>query len=141
MARVTLNMLNLVVGDMAATLDFYRRLGVEVPDVEPEWESHHRSAHFGAMDLDFDSTTFTPKWNEGWPGGTGVVIGFAVEGRDEVDALYADLTGAGHPGQQPPFDAFWGARYAVVSDPDGNAVGIMSPVDPERRGPSPDPAG
>ena len=31
--------------------------------------------------------------------------------------------------QQEPYDAFWGARYAVVSDPDGNGVGIMSPVD------------
>ena len=27
----------------------------------------------------------------------------------------------------------WGARYAVVEDPDGNAVGIMSPSDPDRR--------
>jgi uncharacterized glyoxalase superfamily protein PhnB len=39
------------------------------------------------------------------------------------------------PVQQPPYDAFWGARYAVVSDPDGNAVGIMSPIDPDRRSP------
>jgi len=29
--------------------------------------------------------------------------------------------------------AAWGARYAVVEDPDGNALGIMSPVDPDRR--------
>ena len=26
----------------------------------------------------------------------------------------------------PPFDAFWAARYAVVADPDGNDVGLMS---------------
>ena len=44
--------------------------------------------------------------------------------------MYADLTGAGYRGQQPPYDAFWGARYAVVEDPDGNAVGLMSPSDP-----------
>jgi hypothetical protein len=30
-------------------------------------------------------------------------------------------------------DGFWGARYAVIEDPDGNAVGIMSPVNPDRR--------
>ena len=35
--------------------------------------------------------------------------------------------------QQEPYDAFWGARYAVVSDPDGNGVGIMSPIDPAQR--------
>ena len=38
-----------------------------------------------------------------------------------------------YQGQQSPYDAFWGARYAVIEDPDGNAVGIMSPVDPDRR--------
>ena len=32
-----------------------------------------------------------------------------------------------------PIDAFWGARYAVVNDPDGNHVGIMSPSDEEHR--------
>jgi hypothetical protein len=36
-------------------------------------------------------------------------------------------------GRQPPFDAFWGARYAIVADPDGNDVGLMSPIDESRR--------
>jgi uncharacterized glyoxalase superfamily protein PhnB len=43
------------------------------------------------------------------------------------------LTGAGYKGLQAPFDAFWGARYAVVEDPNGIAVGLMSPSDPNRR--------
>jgi predicted enzyme related to lactoylglutathione lyase len=33
----------------------------------------------------------------------------------------------------PPWDAFWGSRYAIVADPDGNHVGIMSPSEPKRR--------
>ncbi|MEO9254687.1 MAG: VOC family protein, partial [Tepidiformaceae bacterium] len=56
--------------------------------------------------------------------------GFQLPTRDAVDALYEKLTAAGTPAQQPPFDAFWGARYAIVSDPDGNAVALMSPRDP-----------
>ena len=48
--------------------------------------------------------------------------------RDDVDARYADLTGAGYTGIQSPFDAFWGARYAIVADPDGTHVGLMSPT-------------
>jgi hypothetical protein len=40
--------------------------------------------------------------------------------------------GAGYEGQQPPYDAFTGARYAVVLDPDGNAVGLMGPIDPAK---------
>ena len=43
------------------------------------------------------------------------------------------MTEAGYISEQQPYDAFWGARYAVVQDPDGNPVGIMSPIDPDRR--------
>ena len=57
----------------------------------------------------------------------------AKRSRNAVDDRYADLVGAGYPGLQPPYDAFWGARYAIVQDPDGNDVGLMSPSDPERR--------
>jgi uncharacterized glyoxalase superfamily protein PhnB len=61
------------------------------------------------------------------------VIGFSVATREAVDDRYEDLVAAGYPGRQPPYDTFWGARYAVVADPDGNDVGIMSPVEESRR--------
>jgi catechol 2,3-dioxygenase-like lactoylglutathione lyase family enzyme len=125
--------LNLVVSDMEATLTFYRRLGLTIPDTDPAFLSHHRTARLqGGIDLDFDSTEFARHWDKGWRAGAGV-IGFKVDSRERVDASYADLTGAGYRGQQEPYDTFWGARYAVVEDPDGNAIGIMSPVDPDRR--------
>jgi uncharacterized glyoxalase superfamily protein PhnB len=57
-----------------------------------------------------------------------------------VDQLVEALAVDGAAVQQRPYDAFWGARYAIVSDPDGNAVGIMSPVDPSRRSEPPAPA-
>jgi len=133
--RPVLSQINLVVRDMPAAVDFYRRLGVEVDDTDPQWASDHRNVAAPAgFDFDLDSSTFAAKWNEGWPKDqTGAVIGFSVVERDTVDAIYADLTGAGYVGQQPPYDAFWGARYAVVADPDGNSVGIMSAIDPARR--------
>ncbi|MQA25546.1 MAG: hypothetical protein GEU94_08745 [Micromonosporaceae bacterium] len=34
---------------------------------------------------------------------------------------------------QPPYDAFWGSRYAIVIDPDGNEVGLKGPVNDQRR--------
>ena len=66
-----------------------------------------------------------------------VVIGFKVPSRTDVDSTYQEMTAAGYPGLQPPYDAIWGARYAVVEDPDGIAVGIMSPVSADRRSPPP----
>ena len=132
---------NLVVSDMEATVAFYRRLGLAIPDHDPAWPNNHRSGSLpGGFDLDFDTVEFARQWNQGWtatPGGGTGVLGFAVESREAVDALYADMTGAGYASQQPPYDAFWGARYAALSDPDGNAVGIMSPMSPEHRGPMP----
>ena len=124
---------NLVVTDMDATVAFYRRLGLAIPDADPQWQPHHRTAVLpGGIDLDLDSSEFARHWNQGWRGGMGV-LGFKVGSRERVDEIYADLVAAGYRGQQPPYDAFWGARYAVIEDPGGNAVGIMSPVDPDRR--------
>ena len=34
-------------------------------------------------------------------------------------------------------DEVWGARYAIIEDPDGNHVGIMSPSDSSRRSAAP----
>ena len=141
--RAVLDQLNIVVRDMDAAVDFYRRLGIEISETLPEWQGHHRTADMGGeVDLDLDSTAFTSQWDSGWPASQpGVVVGFRVATREDVDGLYEELTGAGHVGQQAPYDAFWGARYAIVEDPSGNAVGLMSPVDPARRSrPSPPPA-
>jgi predicted lactoylglutathione lyase len=132
-----LDQLNLVVTDIDATRAFYARLGVTFDDGgDPVWAQQHVSARDLPLVVDLDSTSFAQKWNEGWSGGPGVVLGFKVDSRDEVDSLVETLTAAGVPVQQPPYDAGWGARYAVVSDPDGSAVGIMSPIDPDRRTPT-----
>jgi catechol 2,3-dioxygenase-like lactoylglutathione lyase family enzyme len=130
------NQLNLVVADMEASLAFYRLLGVEIADTVPEWAAHHRNAVTNEdLALDFDSVEFAKKWNRGASGttGGGGVIGFQVASRAAVDDLYARVTSAGYRGQQEPWDAFWGARYAIVEDPDGHPVGLMSPVDPAQR--------
>jgi catechol 2,3-dioxygenase-like lactoylglutathione lyase family enzyme len=129
-----LDQVNLVVSDMDATVAFYSRLGLTIPDTEPDFQPHHRSARLpGGLDLAFDSTQFARHWDKGWKTGARAVVGFKVASRELVDAIYLDMTGAGYHGQQEPYDAFWGARYAIVEDPDGNAVGIMSPSDPSRR--------
>src|SRR3954451_6881607 len=131
---VYLDQVNIVVNNMDAMAAFYEKLGLEVSDGGmPEWAPHHRDARTPGVNVDLDSEQFASEWNQGWPGGIGVVLGFRVPTREHVDQLFGELTSDGHKPQQEPYDAFWGARFAVVSDPDGNAVALMSPSDPAFR--------
>jgi uncharacterized glyoxalase superfamily protein PhnB len=129
-----LHMLNVVVGDLATSLDFYRRLGAVEPHVTPNGV-HAQIRMPGGFSLEFDTADSVRLWHAGWradPTSVRVVMGFNLPTREAVDERYAELTDAGFAGRQPPFDAFWGARYAIVADPDGNDVGLMSPIDESR---------
>ena len=138
-----LDQINIVVRDMDAMSEFYGRLGLQIEAPSPEWAAHHRSDDAddggGPVDFDLDSQEFAQVWNEGWPGGPGVVLTFRVDSRDDVDRLYRELASAGYRTQQAPYDTFWGARFAIVADPDGNSVGLMSHADPARATPAPSP--
>lgn len=128
-----LSQINLAVSDLAASVEFYRRLGLQA-QVTPD--ARHAALHLAnGFLLELDTTDFVPSWNSGYDGTTGgsTVIGFSLPARQAVDDLYASLTDAGYQGSQPPWDAFWGARYAIVCDPDGNGVGLMSPVDEDHK--------
>jgi len=143
MAGARFSQINLVAHDVAASLAFYRRLGLEIPDAAI-WQSsgaaHHAKADTaGDVDLEFDSRRLAHAYNRGFAAERGrVVIGVELASREAVDALWTGLLEDGAQGLQPPYDAFWGARYAIVEDPDGNPVGLMSPVDPTRRSAPPE---
>ncbi|HET7848817.1 MAG TPA: VOC family protein [Pseudolabrys sp.] len=149
MSKPILDQINLVCGDLDASVAFYRRLGVEIADAGV-WRTatgaHHANAaprpadH--AIHFDLDSAAFAQIWNAGWKGRSDlrgrVVVGFRVPARADVDDVFRGMTGAGYCGLQQPQDAFWGARYAIIEDPDGIAVCVMSPIAPERKSPPPD---
>jgi len=145
MSRPQFDQINIVSADMEAALAFYRRLGVDIPD-DRVWRTstgaHHASAVEAGGDIDLDSAKFAAVWNSGWRGrgelAGRVVVGFSVASREEVDRLYAEMSSAGHRGLTAPYDAFWGARYAVLEDPDGVAVGLMSPISDAHRSSPPE---
>ncbi len=135
-----LGQVDLVTRDVPGSVEFYRLLGLTVEETRPEWESHHRTVDAGGgVDFEIDSRAFASAYWASAEMPSGVVLTFRAESRDEVDACYERVTSAGHLGIKPPFDAFWGARYAIVLDPSGVAVAFMSPVEEEYRSPPPDP--
>ncbi|WP_171167065.1 VOC family protein [Streptomyces sp. I05A-00742] len=118
----------LVVADMAASLAFYRRLGLDVP-AEADALPHVEHVLPGGLRLlwDTDETyrSFDP--DTALSSGPGrVTLGFACAGPAEVDKVWADLTGAGYRGLKEPWDAVWGQRYAIVLDPDGNSIDLFA---------------
>ena len=136
--RPVLNQLNIVASDFEATLAFYRCLGLDVRDgpTSPNSIRHAEVTLANGFVLEFDDAALARVYNAAWrrrEGSSRALIGFSVQTREAVDRRYAALITAGYEGRQPPYDAFWGARYAVVADPDGNDVGIMSPLDEGRR--------
>ncbi len=83
-----LHMLNLVVGDMAASIDFYRRLGIAVPHEENAAGPHVQLRMPGGFSLELDTAESARLWHAGWradPAGGGVVIGFSLPAREAVD--------------------------------------------------------
>lgn len=118
--------IEIVAGDLNRTLDFYRLLGLDVP--EPDGP-HVEVALPGGNKLAFDTEEVIAGMHPGWtaPSGQGrVAIAFGLAAPADVDALYERLTGAGHPGTLKPFDAPWGQRYATVEDPDGTSVDLFA---------------
>ena len=120
-----------VVSDMARTLAFYRRLGLDIP---PDADSgpHAEATLGGGIRLAWDTQetirSFDPGWSPPAGGGHRVALAFACREADEVDAAWAELTAAGYDGHLAPWDAVWGMRYAVVHDPDGNPVDLFAPL-------------
>lgn len=119
---------DLVVKDVKASAGFYERLGVAVPELwEQDGVAHHVEIPESGFGL--NSRELTKRYHASWPEASGVILIFHVDGRDDVDNKFREMTGAGYAANMAPIDAFWGARYAVVDDPDGNHVGIMSASD------------
>ena len=130
--------INIIARDIEKSAAFYRELGVELPTpASPPQGPRHLAGPTGdGARLEIDDEQLACFYNAALRASGSaarLIVGVSLGGRDEVDALFATLVAAGHPALQQPYDAFWGARYAIVADPDGHAVGLMSPIDASRK--------
>lgn len=125
-----LDMIGIVVENMAAALKFYRLLGMDLPE-GAEAEGHVEVKTNGyrvAWDTRAVILSFDPDWTPPAGPSRGLGLAFLCADPADVDATYQRLTAAGYAGRKAPWDAFWGQRYAQVSDPDGNPVDLFAPL-------------
>ena len=125
--ELRLSVIGLVVADMGTTLAFYRRLGLDLP-VEAD-DQPHVEVQVAGLRLAFDTEevirSFDPHYRRP-EGSQRMSLAFDCGSPAEVDAAFAELTGAGCEGALEPWDAAWGMRYAVVHDPDGTPVDLFA---------------
>jgi uncharacterized glyoxalase superfamily protein PhnB len=125
-----LDVFGIVVSDMARSVAFYRRLGLEFPDgaeSEPHVEAQLGGGIRYALDTEEVMRMFDPEWTRPT---TGHLVGgaFHCASPEEVDSLYRELLEAGATPHKEPFDAFWGQRYAQLRDPDGTVIDLYAPL-------------
>jgi uncharacterized glyoxalase superfamily protein PhnB len=120
-----LNAIGIVSKDLAASVRFYRLLGVKLP--EPDGD-HVEATLPSGLRLMLDDLKLIKELDKAWipPRGHPIVLAFECASPAEVDSVYAKMTAAGHASKAAPWDAFWGQRYAEVLDPDGNVVDLFA---------------
>ncbi|MER7660800.1 VOC family protein [Streptomyces sp. NPDC096193] len=124
-----LDAIGIVASDMAASLAFYRRIGLDIPagaDTAPHAEATLPNGLRVLWDTEETIRSFDPQWTRPTGGGERIGLAFRCDSPAEVDTVYADLTGAGYQGHLKPWDAVWGQRYAVVLDPDGCGISFFA---------------
>lgn len=122
-----LDFLGLVTADLSASLDFYRALGVDVPETAadaPHVEVRLPSGLTLAWDTVETIRSFEPDW-ETPSGSARIALAFRAPSPAEVDASFTRARPLGTGGTEP-WDAPWGQRYARITDPDGNTVDLYA---------------
>jgi catechol 2,3-dioxygenase-like lactoylglutathione lyase family enzyme len=120
-----LDAIGIVGEDLQASLRFYAALGIAFAK---EGELEHYEASAGGLRILLDSAALIRAYEPGWtkPTGGGFALCFKQDARNDVDRMYEQLLAAGGTGKKPPWDAFWGQRYACVLDPDGNQIDLFA---------------
>jgi catechol 2,3-dioxygenase-like lactoylglutathione lyase family enzyme len=121
------DMIGIVVRDLETSLRFYRLLGLEVPAQKKD-EPYVEVTTPNGYRISWNALSMVKQLDTEWvePVGHRMDLAFLCDSPAEVDATYVKLEAAGYAGHKVPWDAFWGQRYAVAVDPDGNHVSLFA---------------
>jgi len=128
----TFDAIGIIVTDIERAAAFYRNVGLAFPDpADPEGHGHAEATTRGGLRVMLDTTATIESFDDHWTkpsGGHQITLAFVCDSPADVDAMYERLLAAGASSYKEPWDAFWGHRYAEVTDPDGNVVDLFAPL-------------
>jgi uncharacterized glyoxalase superfamily protein PhnB len=130
MSKPQLDLIGVVIEDMARSLAFYRQLGVDLP-ADADAQPHVEVTLPGGMRLAWDTIETVRSFDSDFPspsGSSAIGLAFRLDTAAEVDDTYQQLVAAGCDVHKAPWDAPWGQRYALIHDPDGNNVDLFAPL-------------
>lgn len=124
----TFDALGIVVSDLERSMSFYRLLGLEFGEGQGHVEAALPGGTRFMLDTEELVRSFDPDWTPPAEPGR-ISLAFLCTSPADVDATFTRLAEAGFTTKSPPWDAFWGQRYATVYDPDGNPVDLFAPLE------------
>jgi predicted lactoylglutathione lyase len=128
---IRLGMVVLYARDLQKSIEFYRLLGLDVPDPQADRPVAAYKMDNGVTMIfttDQLAVAFDPNWQRPERGQYQQVVEFVVKDESEVDELWNKLTSAGYHGRTSP-RKITGPHAAMVDDPDGNVVLITNDSD------------
>ena len=123
-------MIGVIAKNMAKSLEFYRRLGLAIPD-DSDGKTHVEVRMGSGLTFFLDSRQirFDPQYAESpapeqarSTGSYPFLLEFYVEERPVLEAKYQEMMTAGYESLRAPYDTAFGMRFAFIKDPDGNAI-------------------
>jgi catechol 2,3-dioxygenase-like lactoylglutathione lyase family enzyme len=132
-----LYMLGLIVHDMPRALEFYRRLGLDIPDGS-EKRTHVEIKMGSGLTFFLDSNPV--RWDPGYGAQSGAerddapdryptILEFYLKEQATLTAKYNELIGFGYQGYREPYETSFGMYFAMVKDPDGNTILLSADAD------------
>lgn len=127
--NIQFGMIVLYTRDLDRCIDFYRQLGLDIPDPRPDRPVATYRMPSGVTII-FTTEEIARRYDKRWTrpndrNGYQQVMEFVVNDDADVDTLWNTLTAAGHHGRTAPAHIN-GPYAAMIDDPDGNAVLISS---------------
>jgi catechol 2,3-dioxygenase-like lactoylglutathione lyase family enzyme len=115
--------------DMPRAVAFYECLGFDFAGVDASADHVEPNQAAGATRLMIDGAELIRSITGVEPKpATHSAFALLCDSPAEVDAIAAAVAEADFTVAKQPWDAFWGQRYAIITDPDGYQVDLFAPL-------------